>query len=182
MQVKMNNVQEEHPFLFMLQGQNNSFKQYIFTETFFVKKCELGFGTFATRRILEGEMILVFGGPLIDFSETKRRRQWECMPIQIGPNQYIDTQPPGVFVNHSCTPNAGVSADRNLIALRQIEQGEEIRFDYSTTMEEGSFTMRCMCGATNCRGIVDDFSTLPNELKAKYLNGSIVMSFISKSQ
>jgi hypothetical protein len=96
---------------------------------------------------MPGENILAIVGPIIDFAETKRRGPQECMAIQIGPDRYIDTQPPGVFVNHSCEPNAGIRQNQNLVALRKIRRGQEIRYDYSTTMEEDSFAMQCLCGA-----------------------------------
>jgi hypothetical protein len=146
--------------------------------TFYIDECDVGLGVFANRDIQPGEAILAFGGPVIDFAETKRRGFRECMPIQIGPNQYYDTQPPGVFVNHSCEPNAGIRNDRDLVALRPIRQGEEVRFDYSTTMEERSFTMGCMCGSLQCRHVVADFSTLPSSVRERYVAERIVMSFI----
>ena len=81
------------------------------TELCYVGKSDVGLGVFANRGIGRGETILKFWGPIIDFAETKRRGPKECMAIQIGENYYIDTQPPGVFVNHSCEPNAGIRDD-----------------------------------------------------------------------
>jgi SET domain-containing protein len=135
-------------------------------------------GVFANRDIAPGEVILRIDGPLIDFAETKRRGPRECMAIQIGNDRYIDTQPPGVLVNHSCNPNAGIRGNKYLIALREIRKGEEIRYDYSTTMEEHSFTMQCLCGAPACRRTIGDFSTLPRHTQQKYIAQGIVMSFI----
>lgn len=146
--------------------------------TLYVAPCELGRGVFARRAIRSGETILAFEGPLIDFAETKRRGAAECMAIQVGPNQYIDTQAPGVLANHSCAPNAGIRNDRDLVALRDIPPGEEIRYDYSTTMDEKSFTMRCRCGAPGCRRVVTDFSELPTDVQEYYVRRGLVMSFI----
>src|ERR1019366_4484421 len=144
----------------------------------YVAQCDLGRGIFVKRVIRRGEIILVFGGALIDFAETKRRGPRECMAIQVGPGQYIDTQPPGGFVNHSCAPNAGIRNDRDLAALRDIRVGEEIRYDYSTTMDEGSFTMGCRCGVPGCRQAVGDFSELPAGIQEYYLSQGLVMNFI----
>ena len=147
-------------------------------EALYVAQCELGRGVFARRAIRREEILLAFGGPLIDFAETKRRGTLECMAIQVGSDQYIDTQAPGVFVNHSCAPNAGIRNDWELIALRDIPQGEEIRFDYSTTMDEKSFTMRCRCGTPSCRQVVTDFAELPAAVQEFYVCRGLVMSFI----
>jgi uncharacterized protein len=163
---------------FVQAGEQDSVKERYSTETFYLDTCDVGFGVFANRAIAPGETILRFGGPIIDFAETKRRGPKECMAVQIGPNRYYDTQPPGVFVNHSCDPNAGIRDDQRLVALRAIGRGEEIRFDYSTTMEEQSFTMRCLCGEPECRGVVGDFSLLPEAVKARYLTQRVVMGFI----
>jgi len=148
------------------------------TEQFYLATCDVGLGLFANRDISPGERILRIEGPLIDFAETKRRGPRECMAIQIGYDTYIDTQAPGVFVNHSCDPNSGIRANHDLVALREIRKGQEIRFDYSTTMEEQSFTMQCLCGAPECRKIVSDFSTLPRQVQDRYILQGIVMRFI----
>jgi hypothetical protein len=148
------------------------------TELIYVARCRFGLGIFARQKIAPGQRILTIEGPLIDFAETTRRGPRECMAIQIGPDLYFDTQPPGVWVNHSCEPNAGIRFDSQLTALRPIQAEEEICYDYSTTMEEASFTMSCRCGEPRCRGIVQDFSTLPPALRARYLSQGVVMSFI----
>jgi uncharacterized protein len=157
-----------------------SFKQRFTTEQFYVAECNFGLGVFANRDIQAGDVILEIEGPLIDFAETKRRGPRECMAIQIGRDCYIDTQPPGVLVNHSCKPNSGIKGDRYLVALRVIRKGEEIFYDYSTTIEEQSFTMRCLCGEPGCRGIIGDFSKLPIAVQERYIGLGVVMGFISR--
>ena len=148
------------------------------TALYYIERCDVGLGVFANRDLAPGDVILEIGGPVIDFAETKRRGPRECMAIQIGYDRYIDTQAPGVFVNHSCEPNAGIREDMYLVALKPIPRGREIRFDYSTTMEEQSFTMQCLCGTPSCRGTIKDFSTLPAALKSRYIQEGMVMSFI----
>jgi hypothetical protein len=150
------------------------------TDRIHIRACDVGWGVFASRDLTPGEIILAIEGPIIDFAETKRRGPHECMAFQIGPNRYLDTQPPGVFVNHSCEPNAGIRKNRYLVALRKIQRGQEIRYDYSTTMEEHSFTMECRCGAPTCRKWVRDFSTLPPALQEYYIAQGVVMDFIRK--
>lgn len=145
---------------------------------FFIAPSDVGLGVFANRDLHPGEPIMCVSGPIIDFAETKRRGPRECMAIQVGRDRYIDTRAPAVYVNHSCEPNAGIRDDHQMVALTLIPKGREIRFDYSTTMQEHSFTMQCLCGAPSCRGIVRDFSTLPRKTRDRYLRMRIVMSFI----
>ena len=151
------------------------------TDRIHLRAFDVGLGVFASRDLKPGEIILAVEGPLIDFAETKRRGPRECMAFQIGPDRYLDTQPPGVFVNHSCEPNAGIRKNRFLAALRKIRRGEEIRYDYSTTMEEHSFTMQCLCGVPTCREWVRDFSTLPRPLQEHYIAQGIVLDFIVRA-
>lgn len=167
------------PLMYLPSGHNHLSYQQFSNRIFVIDECDLGLGMFANRSLAKGEVILEFTGPSIDFKETKTRGQWECMPIQIAKDLYIDTLPPGVFVNHSCVPNAGIRRDRDLVALRSISKGEEIRFDYSTTMEENSFRMECKCCHPECRHIIADFSTLPKARRKAYLRDQVVMSFIA---
>ncbi len=68
----------------------------------------------------------------------------------------------GRFVNHSCDANCiGLGVDYE-IALRDIEEGEELTDDYrSLGVFEDPFA--CRCGSKHCTGHVD---TAPDELLA----------------
>ncbi len=99
--------------------------------------------------------------------------------LQTGYRTYVLLEPPAVFANHSCDPNAGVVDSRRLVALRDIAPGQEIRFDYSTTMDENFWTMRCRCGVPGCRGTIGDFQALPPEVRRRYLDLGVVPRFIA---
>ena len=77
-------------------------------------------------------------------------------------------------MNHSCDPNAGLKEDREMVALREIQPGEEVAFDYSTTMSERHWTMPCACGAAGCRKVVGDFHELPILVQQRYLQLAVV--------
>jgi hypothetical protein len=68
-----------------------------------------------------------------------------------------------------------------LIALKAIEPGEEIRFDYSTTISDG-WTMLCLCGSPSCRGLVKAFQLLPAEVQLRYAMLQIVQPFILRDR
>jgi uncharacterized protein len=91
---------------------------------------------------------------------------------------YLDLQAPGLFANHSCEPNAGVRDTTTLIALRDLGVGEEIHYDYSTTMAEDLETMLCACGSARCRQVIRDFRHLPPEAKRDYLAWGVVPDFV----
>ena len=55
--------------------------------------------------------------------------------------------------NHCCDANTGY-VGLNVIALRDIAEGEELSLDYATFCNETAASFQCQCGASNCRGIV----------------------------
>jgi hypothetical protein len=149
-------------------------------EDLVVGPCDVGRGVFAARRFLPGETILVFRGPRVDRSDPVHHTPAGANLLQTGPRTYIDPEPPGVFVNHSCRPNAGVGRERRLFALVEILPGQEIRFDYSTTMDEDLWTMECLCGEAGCRGRVTDFRLLPLEVRQTAIARGAVPGFIAR--
>jgi hypothetical protein len=116
-----------------------------------------GRGVFAKRRIRAGEVLAVWGGEVMPerrFNQLPPERQ--RISVQIEEDLYLApaVEGPAEWVNHSCHPNAGVLGQVSLVAMRDIEVGEEVCYDYA--MSDGSpydeFT--CHCGAPQCRGRV----------------------------
>jgi hypothetical protein len=48
-------------------------------------------------------------------------------------------------------------------------------------MLERSWTMKCGCKKRGCRGTVEDFDKLPQELQQKYFGQNIVQDFIAEA-
>jgi hypothetical protein len=65
-----------------------------------------------------------------------------------------------------------------LIAIADIIAGEEIFYDYSTTMNEDYWTLACLCGSASCRGSVGDFKYLPLHTRQRYLRFGIVQGYL----
>jgi hypothetical protein len=145
----------------------------------FVGAGDLGLGVFAKRRIAIGEKIMTFRGPVVDFATAVAKGEWQCYPLQVSPSRYIDLTEPSCFANHSCSPNAGLRR-LSLYALSDIPRGHEIRYDYSTTMDEDYWTMACLCRSATCRGIVTDFKYLEERIKRYYLERGLVQPFIAR--
>ena len=64
------------------------------------------------------------------------------------------------WINHGCDPNCE-SIEKNvrvfIHALRDIEPGEELSYDYSLEIEEpitrkSKMQYECLCGSSDCRG------------------------------
>ncbi len=145
-----------------------------------VAACDVGRGVFAARAYRRGEVILRFVGKAYDRSHPIHVTPKGANLLQVGTESYILPVGVGLYVNHSCKPNAGLSGTDVLVAIQDIALGEEIRFDYSTNMDEDLWTMPCACGARGCRGLVRDFKYLPEPLRRRYLALGIVPDFIAE--
>jgi hypothetical protein len=145
--------------------------------SFEVRACETGRGVFATAVIPARSVIMKYTGPLLRYAQTTP----QTLALQIGPDLYIgESGQADDFVNHSCDPNAGMVIDGTevrLIALREIVPGEQITFDYSTTMDEDDFEFDCLCGSEECRGRIRDFKHLPAELRKRYAEMGVVPKY-----
>jgi|SRR3989344_1574210 len=144
-----------------------------------------GKGIFTDSNIKKDEIIMEFKGNLINYKETKKYRYFEDHCLQIDENLYIG--PDGKeddFINHSCNPNYFVKINDKrafLIGLKNISKGEEITYDYSTTLDEDDWEMDCNCKESICRKRVRDFKYLPKKLQQKYIKLNIIPDFITKT-
>jgi len=143
-----------------------------------VGDCDLDKGLFAATDLAPGEKIINFRGSKITLKQlAKRGGEDRGNPLQIGPRRYMDLESPCVYGNHSCEPNAVVQGT-TLVARRIIPKGEEIRYDYSTTMAEDDWMMDCRCGSRRCRRVVLDLTCLPVGTIKQYLREDGVMPYI----
>jgi SET domain-containing protein len=133
---------------------------------------EGGCGVFATALITEGELVSLWGGRIIhkeDLDPSMPR--FTQRVLQMDEDLYLLTaeeKEPNDCFNHSCDPNLGFFGQIGLVALRNIEAGEEVMFDYA--MSDGSpyDEFECYCGSANCRKKVTGNDWQLPELWLKY--------------
>ena len=132
---------------------------------FAVGETHLGKAVYAAQGFAEGDEIIRFTG---------RRFRADRVPslmrgssdrfVQVTPEHYMG--PSGRIddlINHSCSPNAGLRFGGTsvvLVATRDIAPGEEIAWDYSTTLAESNWHMICQCRSPECRRVIGNFDTL----------------------
>jgi SET domain-containing protein len=124
-----------------------------------------GRGVFATNRIRKNARIIEYTG---------KRVPWESVPADSGDAHaflfglddsvlVIDPSIEGNdarWINHSCDPNCEAIEEDDRIfiyALRNIETGEELFYDYALKLDEPitkqlKDEFACHCGSPNCRG------------------------------
>lgn len=68
-------------------------------------------------------------------------------------------------LNHSCEPNVGFDSQSNFIAIRSIDRGEELTWDYCYDETNSKFRMKCKCGSKKCRKVIhgDDWKKLSKQ-------------------
>ena len=140
-----------------------------------------GTGVFASRNIPAGGAVLKIYGDIVDLEKVWDHARF----LQVSDRQFLG--PSGLaddYVNHSCEPNCGIvklNEEFILKAIRDIDMGEEITFDYSTWMNNDYWSMTCRCDSINCRKLILDFAYLDTKLQLKYIEMNIVPVFVIKS-
>jgi hypothetical protein len=128
-----------------------------------------GLGAFATRRIRKGTRICEYLGDRVTHAEADRRYDDKAdddnhtFLFIVDRGVVIDAGVNGSdarFINHGCDPNCeSVIENRRVFieALRTIQPGEELKYDYSIGRADDDppnvdEIYACRCGAAQCRG------------------------------
>ena len=153
---------------------------------FAVGETHLGKAVYAAAGFAEGTEIVRFTG---------RRFRADKLPgvlhgasdrfVQVTPDSYMG--PSGRIddlINHSCAPNAGLrftGDDVTLVAIRAISAGEEISWDYSTTLSASDWYMVCQCRSPDCRRVIGNFDTLSPGRQAWFRERDLVAPYLRAS-
>jgi len=128
-----------------------------------------GLGAFALRRIHKGTRIIEYLGERVSHQEADRRYQGKeandahTFLFIVDARTVIDAGVDGNearFLNHSCSPNCESVIEKRRVyieAIRTIEPGEEMTYDYQIQREEDDppgieEVFACRCGFPQCRG------------------------------
>ena len=145
-----------------------------------------GTGVYAVKEIPTGKRIIEYLGERIDKEESERRAtaQMELAEKTGDAAVYIftlnkkwdlDGNVPwntARLLNHSCDPNCEAWIEEKqifLYSLRDIEEGEELTFDYGFDIENYK-DHPCLCGSDNCVGYIvgrDYWDELADRLSQK---------------
>ncbi|MFA6117155.1 MAG: SET domain-containing protein-lysine N-methyltransferase [Sphingomonas sp.] len=152
---------------------------------FAVGETHLGKTVYAALGFAEGDTIIRFTG---------RRFRADRVPslmrgssdrfVQVTPDHYMG--PSGRIddlINHSCAPNAGLRFAVDgvfLVAVRDIAPGEEIAWDYSTTLKESNWHMICQCRSPDCRRVIGNFETLAPERQEWFRARNLVAPYLRR--
>jgi hypothetical protein len=114
-----------------------------------------GCGVFARESIRKDELICLWGGRIVSEVELDATMSdFNQRIMQIEEGFYLMTPEllePTDCLNHSCEPNLGFSGQIGLVAMRDINAGEELHFDYAMCDGTPYDEFDCYCGSSNCR-------------------------------
>ena len=130
------------------------------------------YGVFAAAHIQIGELLTVWGGMIVNLQQLQNldeRRQHHFIQVA----DYLYLAPIGEpeaadYFNHSCNPNAGLSGQIALVALRAISPGEQVCFDYAMSDASPYDQFSCTCGSEDCRRQVTSQDWSNPELWKRY--------------
>jgi uncharacterized protein len=133
-----------------------------------------GRGLFASQAMRKGEIVAIKGGHVLDRRTLQRVRVRIAVSyLQIDDDFYIgaltgqEVRRNKIFINHSCGPNVGIRGQITFVALRGIEAGEELTYDWA--MEENAPTRTaCHCLARRCRKTLTGRDWKNPRLQRKY--------------
>ncbi|PKO11642.1 MAG: SET domain-containing protein-lysine N-methyltransferase [Chloroflexi bacterium HGW-Chloroflexi-10] len=130
------------------------------------------YGLFASAFIPAGELLSMWGGRVLTTSQYDQLPPFlKTHGLQIEDDLFqvpLVEGDPADYFNHCCDPNAGFGSPISLIAMRGIQPGEEICFDYAMSEDNHFDEFPCGCGAANCRGQVTGKDWLRPELQERY--------------
>jgi hypothetical protein len=135
-----------------------------------------GLGVFATGPIRAGEFISVFDGPIMccvpSISDLSENPNGFCPrhAIQFDAHSWRDGRHDRMarYLAHSCEPNCGIRGLFEIVAIRDIESGEELTWDYAMTEKEHP-AFECKCGSPDCRKVIAGFSELSSYQRLNFV-------------
>ena len=131
-----------------------------------------GSGSFAISKISKGEIVASFGGNVINQSElTNYSTDRVSRSLQLNSDTYLLSgyvPEAGDMINHSCEPNCGIAGTSSVQALRDVEIGEELSFDYAMSDSSHYDEFTCACGKDKCREKITGMDWQKKDLQAKY--------------
>src|SRR6266513_4866770 len=134
-----------------------------------------GRGLFATTEIVKDEIVAVKGGHIVDRTALRGEIAPRLGPveIQIGQDLFIapvteeEREGSMLYSNHSCDANIGMRGEITFVAMRDIRADEELTHDWATT-DDDDYSVKCNCGAPNCRGTLTGKDWGRPELQERY--------------
>ncbi|XP_057490499.1 histone-lysine N-methyltransferase ASHH2-like [Actinidia eriantha] len=150
---------------------NQQFQKHKYAKLSWFPCGKKGYGLQLLEDISEGQFLIEYVGEVLDVQAYEaRQREYASMGhkhfyfMTLNGSEVIDACAKGNlgrFINHSCDPNCRTEKWMvngevciGLFALRDIKKGSEVTFDYNYVRVFGAAAKKCVCGSSQCRGII----------------------------
>ena len=133
-----------------------------------------GRGLLAVAPIATDEIVAIKGGHIVGTATLRAlSERLANSDVQIADGFHLaaleeaEYEPVMLFINHSCEPNVGFAGNIVLVAMRDIDAGEELTTDYAL-FDDYDGEMECRCGTASCRGTIGGRDWQRPELQRRY--------------
>jgi uncharacterized protein len=133
-----------------------------------------GRGLVAVEAIGKDEVVAVKGGHIVSTAEVDSLPdRLQNSDVQITDDLHLvalsddEYESVMLFLNHSCEPNVGFGGNTVLVAMQDIEAGEELTTDYAL-FDDSDGSMECNCGRALCRRRIDGQDWMRTDLQRRY--------------
>ncbi len=108
-----------------------------------------------TKKFIKGDVITTFSAGITQDYAT-------YLTVQVSAEKHITLQPAFLqYINHSCSPTVFFdTTTMELIALQDLNEGDEFAFFYPSTEWDMAQPFVCNCGSTNCLQLINGASHL----------------------
>jgi hypothetical protein len=122
------------------------------------------------------------GETLSDFNAGSVLEQPTYLTVQTGEQKHITLEPEFLqYINHSCNPNVFFDTTlMKLVALREIQPGDEILFFYPSTEWDMTQPFSCFCGNTDCLQLIKGAAYLSDTEIMRYRFTDFISSELLK--
>ena len=130
-------------------------------------------GVCTTEPIKRRTIVTEYTGPRLTYAEADSIYEHSPRTYLFGlgdGERVVDGDGIAAFINHSCDPNCEtdeIDGHVWIIAIRDIEAGEELTYDYMLYDGAEDDPAPCFCGAKNCRGTMYSEEDLRRQKRLK---------------
>ena len=110
------------------------------------------------------------GDVITSFSAGAVLSEPTYLTVQVDVTKHIMLQPEHLqYINHSCDPNVFFDTySMQVVALKHIDQGDEMTFFYPSTEWDMAQPFTCYCGSDKCLGQIQGAAHIDREVIGTY--------------
>jgi hypothetical protein len=110
------------------------------------------------------------GDVVTGFAAGKVLSRPTYLTVQVDVDKHIMLQPEHLqYINHSCNPNVFFDTyAMQVVALKPIDEGDEMTFFYPSTEWDMVQPFKCHCGSSNCLGEIKGAAHIRPDILRNY--------------